>query len=129
MENEEIDNKNEETEGGEEFEEEENTEILVPVFSTDHPGVIAVVKSMLDEAGIQYLVKGDGLQDLFAIGTVQFFVTPDNEEMARALLADVTESEPIIGENIPEELSDYTDDLSDNIEDEDSGPEYPEKNN
>lgn len=125
MENEEFDNENEDLEDGGEYEEEENTEILVPVFSTDHPGVIAVVKSMLDEAGIQYLVKGDGLQDLFAIGTVQFFVTPENEEMARALLADVTESEPITSESFSGDVSDYTDNLPEDTEDEDSGPEYP----
>jgi hypothetical protein len=116
----------EEIQNEEENEEEENTEILVPVFSTDHPGIIAVVKSMLDEAGIQYLVKGDGLQTLLALGTVQFFVTPDNEEMSRALLADVKESEPIIGESVPEDLNEYTDTLPEDF-DEDSSLEDAEE--
>ena len=115
----------EELQNEEENEEEENTEILVPVFSTDHPGVIAVVKSMLDEAGIQYLVKGDGLQTLLALGTVQFFVTPDNEEMASALLADVKESEPITGDSFPDDISDYTENLPQDF-DEDSSLEDPE---
>lgn len=119
MEDEEIQN---EEENGEE----ENTEILVPVFSTDHPGIIAVVKSMLDEAGIQYLIKGDGLQTLLALGTVQFFVTPDNEEMANALLADVEESEQIAGESVPEDISNYMDNPPEDF-DEDSSLEDPEE--
>jgi len=116
----------EEIQSEEENGEEENTEILVPVFSTDHPGIIAVVKSMLDEAGIQYLVKGDGLQTLLALGTVQFFVTPDNEEMSRALLEDVKESESITDESVSEDISDYTDNQPEDF-DEDSSLEDPEE--
>jgi len=109
MEDEEL--QNDEQEG-----EEENTEELVTVFSTDHPGIIAVVKSILDEAGIQYLVKGDGLQTLFALGTVVFQVMPDNVEMARELLADVKESEQMTGESTPDDINDYNENLPDGFD-------------
>lgn len=121
MEDEELQN----NEPEEEPREEDNTEELVPVFSTDHPGVIAVVRSILDEAGIQYLVKGDGLQTLFALGTVQFFVTPDNVEMASELLADVKESAPMTGENTPDDINDYTGNLPEGYDDA-ADPENPE---
>jgi predicted amino acid-binding ACT domain protein len=119
----EEDLQNEEQES--EPEEEENTEELVTVFSTDHPGIIAVVRSILDEAGIQYLVKGDGLQTLFALGTVVFQVTPDNVEMARELLADVKESEPLTGESTPDDINDYTENLPEGYDDS-ADPENPE---
>jgi hypothetical protein len=121
MEDEELQNEEPEEEPGEE----ENTEELVPVFSTDHPGVIAVVKSILDEAGIQYLVKGDGLQTLFALGTVQFFVTPDNVEMASELLENVEESEPLTGESAPDDINSFTENLPEGYDDA-GDPENPD---
>lgn len=106
----------------EENENEENTEELVTVFSTDHPGIIAIVKSILDEASIQYLVKGDGLQILFALGTVVFQVMPDNVDMARELLKDVRESDPLTGDSFSGDISDYTDNLPEGF-DENANPE------
>jgi len=111
MENEELKNEDYENEG-EQYEEGENTEELVPVFTTDHPGIIAIVKSILDEAGIQYLVKGDGLQTLFALGAVEFFVNPENVEMAGELLKNIENSEPLTDE--PDTFSGFesSDDIS-----------------
>lgn len=86
-----------------EQQEKEDGERLVTVFETGHDGVIAVVKSMLDEANIRYLAKGEGVQDLFGVGVlgtgfnpitgpVQFRVMPEDAEYARELLKDVKES-------------------------------------
>ncbi len=79
-------------------------EHLVTVFETGHDGVIAVVKSLLDEAQIQYLAQGEGVQDLFGVGVVgvgfnpvtgpvQFKVMPEDEKYARELLKDVVEND------------------------------------
>ena len=81
----------------------EDHERLVTVYETGSEGLIAVIKSILDEAGIRYLAKGEGVQDLFGVGVlgtgfnpitgpVEFRVMPEDEEYARELLKDVTES-------------------------------------
>ncbi|HAY35265.1 MAG TPA: DUF2007 domain-containing protein [Ignavibacteria bacterium] len=80
--------------------EKENHERLVTVYETGNEAVVAVIKSVLDEAGIRYLAKGEGVQDLFGVGVlgtgfnpitgpVQFRVMPEDEEYARALLKDI----------------------------------------
>lgn len=81
----------------------EDKEKLVTVYKTGHHGTIAVIKSILDEAGIQFSVKGEGIQDLIGAGIfgvgynpitgpVEFQVLEDNEEYARDLLKDVDDS-------------------------------------
>jgi len=73
---------------------------LVPVLRTGDPLVVALAKSLLDSAGIDFFVKGEGIQDLFAFGRVgtgfspvtgpaEFQVRRYKEEEARAVLADV----------------------------------------
>ncbi|MCX7878739.1 MAG: DUF2007 domain-containing protein [Ignavibacteria bacterium] len=80
----------------------EDSERLVSVYKTGNPAIIAVIKSVLDEAGIKYLVKGENLQNLFGVGTigtgynlitgpVDFQVMPEDEEYARELLKDIDE--------------------------------------
>jgi len=79
-------------------------ERLVTVFKTGHEGIVAVVKSILDEAQIQYLAKGEGVQDLFGVGVlgtgfnpitgpVEFRVMPEDAEYAKELLKDVKPSD------------------------------------
>ncbi|HMQ70483.1 MAG TPA: DUF2007 domain-containing protein [Ignavibacteria bacterium] len=86
-----------------EQQEREDHERLVTVFETGHEGIIAVVKSLLDEANIRYLAKGEGVQDLFGVGIlgtgfnpitgpVQFRVMPEDVEYARELLKDVKDN-------------------------------------
>lgn len=41
---------------------------LVPVLTTGDAGLIAVAKSLLEGEEIDYLIRGDGLQDLFGLG-------------------------------------------------------------
>jgi hypothetical protein len=45
---------------------------IVTVLATGDAGGIAVAESLLIDAGIPYLKKGDGLQDLFALGRFGF---------------------------------------------------------
>ena len=70
------------------------------VFTTGDPGVIAVAKSLLDAEGIEYLVRAEGLQDLFGwgrlgagytilAGPAEFVVREDDAARARELLADL----------------------------------------
>ncbi|MFZ1322276.1 MAG: DUF2007 domain-containing protein [Ignavibacteria bacterium] len=80
--------------------EKENHESLVTVYETGNEAVVAVIKSVLDEAGIRYLAKGEGVQDLFGVGIlgtgfnpitgpVQFRVMPEDQEYATELLKDI----------------------------------------
>ena len=73
---------------------------LVPVFRTGDAGLIALAKSLLNGEGIDYLARGDGLQDLFGcgrlgvgfsyvVGPVEFVVRSDDAPRVRALLADL----------------------------------------
>jgi len=73
---------------------------LVTVLVTGDAGVIAVAKSLLEGEEIDYLVRGDGLQDLFglgratsfsfAVGPAEFWVREDDAARARELLKGLT---------------------------------------
>lgn len=87
---------------------------LVTIFRTGHEGLVAVVKSILDEAQIPYLANGDGVQDLFGVGVlgtgfnpitgpVVFQVMPENAEYAKELLKDVEASEEVKDDTDTEE--------------------------
>ncbi len=80
-----------------------NEEELVPpvtVLETGDPALLAVAKSLLEDAGIEYFAKGEGVQDLFAwgrfgtgfnpiIGPVQLQVAADEADEARERLKDL----------------------------------------
>jgi len=83
----------------------EDKEKLVTVFTTGHEGVVVLVKSILDEAKIEFIAKGEGIQDLFGVGVIgtgfnvitgpiEFQVLEDNADYARELLKDVSETPP-----------------------------------
>ena len=86
---------------------------LVPVLATGDPGLIAVAKSLLDGEEIDYLIRGEGLQDLFglgratsynfAMGPAEFWVRADDAERARELLEGLTavdrSGDPSVGED------------------------------
>ena len=69
---------------------------LVTVFATGDAGLISIVKSLLEAEGIDYLGRGEGLQDLFGggriaagfnvVGPVEFLVRGEDAERARDLL-------------------------------------------
>ena len=73
---------------------------LVPVLATGDAGLIAIAKSLLEAEKIDYLLRGDGLQDLFgagrltgysfAMGPAEFLVRSEDADRARELLDGLT---------------------------------------
>ena len=70
---------------------------LVTVLESSDPARLLVAKSLLEDAEIPYLAKGEGVQDLFAwgrfgtgfsliAGAVRLQVSVDDAEEAKALL-------------------------------------------
>ena len=115
MENEEYQNEDQE----DQEHEEENAEELVTVFSTENLGIAAVAKSILEEAGINYNMKDEGIQGLTGVGLitgiggldqmaepVEIQVLQEDAEKAVELLKDVEESEPLDQTLPPPELGD-----------------------
>lgn len=82
--------------------EEEN---FVTILATGDSGQIAFAKSLLDDAGIPYVAKGEGVQDLFGMGRlgggynfvtgpVQIQVHSNYEDEARELLERIENPPP-----------------------------------
>jgi putative signal transducing protein len=75
---------------------------LTPVFATGDLGLIAIAKSLLDGEKIDFLIRGEGLQDLFglgratgynyAMGPAEFWVREEDADNARTLLQDLRAS-------------------------------------
>jgi hypothetical protein len=74
---------------------------LTPVLRTGDAALVALAKSLLEGEEIEYLVRSEGVQDLFGagrIGTgfsiiagpVEFAVRDEDADRARALLADLS---------------------------------------
>jgi hypothetical protein len=77
---------------------------LVTVVSSGDSGLVAVAKSLLQAAGIQFLVRGEDVQDLFGVGRVfggfniitgatQLQVRSEDADDARLVLEDLLESQ------------------------------------
>jgi len=74
--------------------------MLVKVFATGDQGLVALAKSLLQSAGIEFMVRGEGIQNLFGIGSlslvnpftglVEFLVAAEDADDARTLLEDLT---------------------------------------
>ncbi len=75
---------------------------LVTVLSIGDAILLAIAKSMLQDAGIYHYAKGEGLQDLFGLGRMGFGFNPlvgpielqveeERQEEARELLAELLE--------------------------------------
>jgi hypothetical protein len=75
---------------------------LVTVFETGDPADVLVAKSVLDEAGIEFFPRGEGVQDIFGAGRlgagfntlagpVSIQVRPEDAETARGLLLPLDE--------------------------------------
>src|SRR5688572_25290738 len=66
---------------------------LVPVFRAADAGLIALAKSLLEGEGIEYMTRGEEIQDLFgwgrlsgfnsAVGAVEFVVRSDDATRVR----------------------------------------------
>ncbi|MGE3273794.1 MAG: DUF2007 domain-containing protein [Vicinamibacterales bacterium] len=75
----------------------------VTIFETGNPAVLAVAKSLLEEAGITFFASGEGVQDLFAggsigglnpfVGPVHVQVSAEDADRARELLAELEGAE------------------------------------
>jgi len=87
---------------------------LVDVFETGNPSLVLVAKSLLDSAGIEFVTRGEALQDLFGMGRfpasmsliagpVIFQVDRKDAEDAAALLKDVASSPPRDGEDVQDD--------------------------
>jgi putative signal transducing protein len=73
---------------------------LVTVLTTEDPAILVYAKSLLEGAGIQFLTRGEGLQDLFGAGRIgtgynlisgpiELQVDPQDVEKARRLLSEI----------------------------------------
>ena len=78
---------------------------LVRVFVSVDRGLTEVAKSLLESEKIEYLVRGEGLQDLFGwgrfgtgfnyiVGPVEFWVCADEVDHARACLEGLSTPTP-----------------------------------
>jgi hypothetical protein len=77
---------------------------LVTVFRTADSGLVPLIKSLLDAAGIEYVVQGDEALGLFPLGplatgitqnlmAVTFLVRPEEEQAACEALRPVEDDE------------------------------------
>ncbi len=71
---------------------------LVNVFDSANPGLVALAKSVLEGAGIDYIAVGENAGAVFAgnpfLGKVRLDVTKDRAEEATALLAQLKDEPP-----------------------------------
>ena len=65
---------------------------LVTVFETRDISLLLLAKSMLDEAGIEYVAKGELPLEQLSVGEVEIQVDRQDKEMAADLLHGLTES-------------------------------------
>ena len=79
---------------------------LVRIYKCSNPALVPVVESLLNDAEIVFMMKGDQIQDLFGwgrfgtgsnyvTGPVEFWVRADEEAEARAILATLDEEQPL----------------------------------
>ncbi len=79
------------------------------VISTGDAALIPLIKSLLENAGIEFTAKGEGLQHLFAwghlgsshslVGPAEFWVRAEDEEEARELLSQLEDPVPADSED------------------------------
>ncbi|MDO8987454.1 MAG: DUF2007 domain-containing protein [Coriobacteriia bacterium] len=80
---------------------------LETVFAAGRPNLVAIAKSVLVSADVEFVVRGEHLQEMFSlgrfpygynvfIGPIELLVSADDAVDARALLADIGSSESSI---------------------------------
>jgi hypothetical protein len=78
---------------------------LSTVLATSDAGLIAVAKSLLDDAGIPFMVRGEGIQGLFpgnlnvVLGPAELQVNARDRQEAKAILSKL--SDAFSGEDDP----------------------------
>lgn len=71
---------------------------LITVFETGDPALVALAKSLLDSAGIEFVASGEALQDILGLGRfpggtnllagpVTFQVSASDAERSKSLLS------------------------------------------
>ena len=88
----------------------EYSETLVTVYSTSNHAIIALIKSMLDDAEIQYLAKGDNFQNVYSYYAfpVEFQVMSEDEAYAKELLKDISEDSYWSDKNLSDDTGEDT---------------------
>ncbi|HVG24207.1 MAG TPA: DUF2007 domain-containing protein [Thermoanaerobaculia bacterium] len=78
---------------------------LVKIYEGGNPAVLPLIESLLRDAQIEFMTRGEALQDLFAlgrfgtgggsnaVGPVEYWVRAEDEQAARELLADAADEE------------------------------------
>jgi hypothetical protein len=64
-------------------------EKLIAVSMVNNPALLTLAKSILDDAEIPYITRGEGFQVIYATGPVTLLVNEQDAEQARELLADL----------------------------------------
>ena len=64
----------------------------VTVLTTSDPGLMAFAQSLLEAAGIEFVLQGEHHNNVPLIGFAQLQVPAEDAEEARALLADLEPS-------------------------------------
>ena len=67
----------------------EDTDRLVTVLTTGSPALLAVAKSVLQEADIPYVTPGEGLHALYGVGDVKVQVRQADADEARRRLGNL----------------------------------------
>ena len=62
---------------------------LVTVYTTSDAGMIGLVKSILEDAGIDYYVRGESTKALFAAGFMEVQVHPEDADEAEMLIEEM----------------------------------------
>ena len=78
---------------------------LVTVFDSTNPALIGIAKTVLDAAGIEFLVVGDDSARMFSgnpfLGRVRLQVEKKLGEEAETLLSEISESEEPLEDEPP----------------------------
>jgi len=77
---------------------------LEGVYATGNPAIIPLIKSLLTDAGIEFMVKGESIQDVIGwgrlggfnniAGPVEFFVASEDALTAREILQHLDDEVP-----------------------------------
>lgn len=62
---------------------------LVSITMVNNPALLTIAKSILEDADIPYITRGEGFQTIYATGPVTLMVAEQDAEQARELLADL----------------------------------------
>jgi hypothetical protein len=80
----------------------QDDEKLVTVFATGNHGLIALAKSMLDDAGIKYYAKNERTEDLIGLGVIGTGYNPVIGPVEIQVLENDAEEAKILLENLSE---------------------------